>query len=178
MALVLITILVVFSLLCPSRREPYLHPLGPLTISQKNYHWKLLDNGTGSMWPLSHIQQMLLWPLMHILPTSIWLPHSYAADARFSIYAPYAYAADVHLRPQPYAADTYLQPWYMLSRYGFKPVSPYLQPSCTFSRHHKKHLWMISIIRSCCSSVILLSDGRQSPLRKISAPTSIPDPFM
>ena len=37
---------------------------------------------------------------------------------------------------------------------------------------------MISIIRSCCSSVILLSEGKHNPLRKISAPTSIPEPFI
>ena len=44
--------------------------------------------------------------------------------------------------------------------------------------HHRKHLWIMSIITSCCSSVILLSLGRHSPLRKLSAPTSIPEPFM
>ena len=37
---------------------------------------------------------------------------------------------------------------------------------------------MISIIRSCCSSVILLSLGKQSPRRKISAPTSSKGPEM
>ena len=37
---------------------------------------------------------------------------------------------------------------------------------------YRKHLWMISIITSCSSAVILLSDGKQSPLWKISAPTS------
>ena len=37
---------------------------------------------------------------------------------------------------------------------------------------------MISIILSCCSGVILLSEGKHNPLRKISAPTSIPEPFI
>ena len=37
---------------------------------------------------------------------------------------------------------------------------------------------MISIIRSCCSSVILLSLDKQSPRRKISAPTSSKGPEM
>ena len=46
------------------------------------------------------------------------------------------------------------------------------------SRFYKKHLWMISIILSCCSAVILLSEGKHSPRRKISAPMSTPDPLM
>lgn len=43
---------------------------------------------------------------------------------------------------------------------------------------YRKHRWIISITLSCCSSVILLSLGRHSPLRKISAPTSTPFPAM
>ena len=167
MALVLITILVVFSLLCPSHREPYLHPQGPLTISQKNYHWKLLDNGTGS------------------------------------IYAPHTYAADVHLTAWFICSRwrfSYLRTWCIRSRCTYTLSVIFSRCRCTYlmhalpmrylpiytphphpadmAWHHRKHLWMISIIRSCCSSVILLSLGKHSPLRKISAPTSIPEPFM
>ena len=53
-----------------------------------------------------------------------------------------------------------------------------LTASCTFNPHHRKHRCIISIILSCCSGLILLSLGRQSPRRKISAPTSIPEPFI
>ena len=50
--------------------------------------------------------------------------------------------------------------------------------SADMAWHHKKHRCMISITRSCCSGVIMLSLGKQSPRRKISAPTSIPEPFI
>lgn len=41
-----------------------------------------------------------------------------------------------------------------------------------------KQRCIISIITSCCSGVILLSLGKQSPRLKMSAPTSAPEPFM
>ena len=41
-----------------------------------------------------------------------------------------------------------------------------------------KQLFMISIMISCCSAVILLSLGRHKPLSKISFPASMPLPFV
>ena len=65
------------------------------------------------------------------------------------------------------------------NRHSFKPASPCLLPSCMSSRFtYRKHRCIISITLSCCSGVILLSLGKHSPRRKISAPTSIPEPFM
>ena len=100
----------------------------------------------------------------------------------------------IHIQPMPYFLSTHLMHIQQMYIYALSHIqqmriyspnacpadvaSSYLQPSCTFSRHHRKHRCMISIIRSCCSSVILLSLGKQSPRLKISAPTSIPEPFI
>ena len=44
--------------------------------------------------------------------------------------------------------------------------------------NHSKHSLMVWMMASCCSGVILLSLGRQSPRAKISAPTSRVSPAM
>ena len=41
---------------------------------------------------------------------------------------------------------------------------------------YSKQARITSIMRFCCSTVILLSEGRHRPLSKISAPTSITSP--
>lgn len=43
---------------------------------------------------------------------------------------------------------------------------------------YSKHLCIMSITTSCCSGVILLSEGRHNPRLNKSAPTSSPEPFI
>ena len=86
-------------------------------MSVKKTIWKLPDNGRCPFEHLIHTLPILIDRLMHMQPMTFFL-----------IYAPDAYAADAHIRPQAYSADADVHTWCMLCRYGFKPVSPYLQP--------------------------------------------------
>ena len=102
--------------------------------------------------------------------TSVTLPGSIAGSSSDAFYGCTGLESIKLPKKVEYKGDCWLEGY-------FTNTLPMIIANTQYhSIYYSKHLLITSIILSCCSGVILLSEGKQHPLSKMSAPTSLSPP--